>query len=134
MNRSFMISSFLSTLLDFGFWSGFCWGLFLSGLLGELGLVNLLGFLGLHLLDVSISDLFFGSFDVLVSGGVIFLLSSSDFVKGHTYNSLLNSGGSSGSLLLDVFNLNFLVESSGCLGPSKLDGLDFLVEKTSSLG
>jgi hypothetical protein len=103
----------------------------LLGLLVDLGLVL---FLDLHLFDVSISDFFFGNFKELVSSSVVLLLSSSDFIEGHADNSLLDSGSSSGSLLLDVFNLDFLVESSGGLGPCKLDRLDLLVEKSSGFG
>jgi hypothetical protein len=85
-------------------------------------------FLGLHLFDVSFSDLLLGSLKSLISGGGVLSSSSSDFIKRHTNNGLLDSGSSSCSLLLDVFDLDFLVESSGSLSPSKLDWLDLLVE------
>ena len=124
-------SSFLSTLLGFSFWNVLDWSSFLLDCLVHFSLFLLLG---LHLFDVSISDFFFGNFKEFVSCGVVLLLLSSDFIEGHADNSLLDSGSSSGSLLLDVFNLDFLVESSGSLGPGKLDWLDLLVEKSSGFG
>ena len=124
-------SSFLSTLLGFSLRNDFDWGSFLVSLFVNLGLLL---FLCLHLLDVSVSDLFLGDFEELVSGGMVLFLLSSDIVKRHTDYSLLNSGGSSGSLLLDVFNLDLLVESSRCLGPGKLNRFDLLVEKSSCFG
>ena len=85
-------------------------------------------------LDVSFTHFLLGGIESLVSGGVVFLLSSSDFIERHADNSLLDSGCSSGSLLLNIVDLNLLVEPSGGLGPGKLNWLDSLVEKGSSLG
>ena len=125
-------SSSLSGLDALSFWSSLLggWGF------GGWGLVLLAsadGFLDLHLFDVSLSDFFLGSIESLISGGGVLGSLSSDFIERHTDNGLLDSGGSSGSLLLDVFDLDFLVESSGGLSPGELDWLDLLVEKRSSL-
>ena len=87
----------------------------------------------LELLLVSVLQSLLSSFNILVSGASILLSLSLDVIKGHTDNRLLNSGLSSSSLLLDVFNSNFLVESSGSLGPSKLDWLDSLVVQRFNL-
>merc|ERR1712127_797960 len=122
LNRSFMISSSLSGLGALSFWSSLLgdWSF------GGWGLVLLAtgnGFFSLHLFDVSLSDFFLSSIGSLISGGGVLGSLSSDFIEGHTNN-----------VLLDVFDLDFLVESSGGLGPGELDWLDLLVEKSSSLG
>jgi hypothetical protein len=97
-------------------------------------LLNLIGLLGLHLLEVSFLKLLLGGLEVGISGGGVLGSLSLDLIEGHTDNGLLNSGGSLGSLLLDVLDLGLLQESTGSLGPEELYWLDSLVEKGSGLG
>ena len=94
-------------------------------------MLGLLLLLLLHLLDVSILQVLLGGLEVGISDLGVFVSLSLDLIEGHADNSLLNLGGSSGPLLLEVKNLGLLVESSGSLGPGKLDGLNSLVVKAS---
>ena len=124
--------SSLSTDLWCLLWSSLgLWSL-LSSSLGDRLLCILL--LGLHFLEVSILNILLGSLDSLISGGTILVTLSLDILETHTDNGFLDSSGSSGSLLLDVLSLYFLVLSSPGLGPGELNGLNFLVVKGPSLG
>ena len=107
------------------------WSLGLSWL-GLLGFVDLL--LLLDFLDVSVLDVLLGSLNGLISGGSILASLSLDFLETHADHGLLDSGGLSSSLLLDVVNSDFLILSSPGLGPGQLDWLDILVIKGSSFG
>ena len=123
--------SSLSTDLWCLLWSSLgSWSL-LSGSLWDSLLLLLLG---LHFLEVSVLDILLGSFDGLISGGGILVTLSLDILETHTNNGFLDSSGLSGSLLLDVLSLYFLVLSSPGLGPGKLNGLNFLVVKRSGFG
>lgn len=115
--------SFLATLLDFLLWSSLGnWLLLLSRLVDLL----LGSFLFLHLLSISLLKKLLGGVQLSISLGVIFGSSSLDFVEAHTNDGSSNFLSSSGSFLLDVFDLYFLVESSGSLCPSELHRLDSL--------
>ena len=90
-------------------------------------------FLLLHLLHVSGLQLLLGGVESLVSSGFVLSSLSLDLIEGHTNDGLLDSGGLSSSLLLDVLDLDLLVISSRGLGPGELNWLDFLVEQSSGL-
>lgn len=104
------------------------WSL-LSSSLGSLLLILLLS---LHFLEVSVLDLLLGGINGLISGGRILVTLSLDVLETHTNDGFLDSCSFSGSLLLDVLSLNFLVLSSPGLGPGQLNRLDFLVVKRPS--
>jgi len=88
--------------------------------------------LSLDLLQVSIFDILLGGLNSLISGGSILASLSLNILETHANNSLLNSSRLSSFLSLDLFNFDFLVLSSPCLGPGELDWLDILVVKRSN--
>ena len=99
----------------------------------SLVVLGLSSFLLLHLLHVSGLELLLGGVESLVSSGFVLSSLSLDLIEGHTNDGLLDSGGLSSSLLLDVLDLDLLVISSRGLGPGELNWLDFLVEQSSGL-
>ena len=110
----------------------------LSGLTLSLANVVLLGLaldlgrfllLLIHLFLVAVFDFLLLLVEVLVSGAGVFGLSSLDLLKSHADDGLSYSSCFSSSFLLDFIDFNLLVKSSPCLGPGKLNWLDFLVIK-----
>merc|ERR1719230_1794531 len=97
-------------------------------------MLSLSSFLLLHFLDISSLKLFLGIVNLLISSSFILSSLSLDLIETHTDDSFLNSGSSLSSLLLNVLDLDLLVVSSGSLGPSELNWLDFLMEESSSFG
>lgn len=124
-------SSWLLSTLGGG--CGGLWSLSLGGS-SRFGHLSFFRLLLLHLLDVPVLELLLGGLEGLVSGGGILVPLSLDLVETHTNHGFLDSGRSSGSPLLNVFNLYLVVESSGSLCPSELHWLDSLVIERSRLG
>ena len=102
-------------------------------LLGGSGLFFLLVELLLLLLEVAIFQILFGLLKIGITFIFLFITLLLDLLKRHADDSLLEAGGFSSLLTLDLVNLDFLIESPPGLGPGELDWLNLLVVKGSNL-
>merc|ERR1712183_484937 len=109
----------------------------LDGLVSSLASVllhlRLLSLLSLHGLGFAVLDRLLGSNVGLVSVLTRLGLLSADFFDGHANDGLLDAGGLTGALLLNIVNFNLLVIGSPGKSPSELVRLGLLVEEATCL-